>query len=246
MVIAERGALAHIPCMRDPDANDAHKNPHLIEDRIIHAALSGRIAPGERLGEKELAEIFGVSRTLVREAMMRLQARGIVEVSARRGWFVVEPSVEEARHTIDARRALEVGMLVTIGRADAGMIRALREHVRAEQKAIAGGDRAERSYLLGHFHVCLAETLGNPVLASLLQDLTTRTVLIAALYQSSHDAHESCGEHGGIIDALETGDTTEAARLMDVHLRHVEKALNYRSVSSRLNHLKAALQGSAD
>ncbi|MFW7266565.1 GntR family transcriptional regulator [Gluconacetobacter sp. Hr-1-5] len=229
--------------MRDETEKDAHKNPHLIEDRIIHAALSGRIAPGERLGEKELSEIFGVSRTLVREAMMRLQARGIVEVSARRGWFVIEPSVEEARHTIDARRALEVGMLVTLDRASPGMIRALREHVRAEQKAIASGDRAERSYLLGHFHVCLAETLGNPVLASLLQDLTTRTVLIAALYQSSHDAHESCGEHGGIIDALEKGNSTEAARLMDVHLRHVEKALNYRSAASRLDHLKAALQG---
>ncbi|WP_342627699.1 GntR family transcriptional regulator [Nguyenibacter vanlangensis] len=228
--------------MRDAAKDDAHKTPHLIEDRIIHAALSGRIAPGERLGEKELSEIFGVSRTLVREAMMRLQARGIVEVSARRGWFVVEPSVREAQNTIDARRALEVGMLVTLGRVDAAAIRALRAHVHAEQQAIAGGDRAERSYLLGHFHVCLAETLGNPVLAALLQDLTTRTVLIAALYQSSHDAHESCREHDEIIDALEHGDTQGAARLMDTHLRHVEKALNYRSASNRLDHLKAALQ----
>ena len=221
----------------------ADRNPHIIEDRIIRAALSGHIAPGERLGEKDLSQIFNVSRTLVREAMMRLQARGIVEVSPRRGWFVIEPSVEEARHTIDARRALEVGMLVTIHDIQPAQIRTLREHVLSEQQALASGDRAQRSYLLGHFHVCLAETLGNPVIGSLLQDLTTRTVLIAALYQSTHDAHESCCEHGQIIDALEKGDPTEAARLMDVHLRHVEKALNYRHVANRLEHLKAALQG---
>ncbi|MFT9377083.1 GntR family transcriptional regulator [Komagataeibacter saccharivorans] len=69
----------------------ADRNPHIIEDRIIRAALSGHIAPGERLGEKDLSQIFNVSRTLVREAMMRLQARGIVEVSPRRGWLVIEP-----------------------------------------------------------------------------------------------------------------------------------------------------------
>lgn len=212
-----------------------------IEDRIVYAALCGRIAPGERLGEKDLAEIFGVSRTLVREAMMRLQARGIVQVSSRRGWFVIEPTEEEARHTLDARRALEVGMLVTLGKVDAPTIQALRDHVQAEQAAIEKNDRAERSYLLGHFHVCLAETLGSPVLAALLQDLTTRTVLIAALYQSSHDACESSAEHELIIDALEAGDVPEAARLMDTHLRHVENALNERHVRSRLKNLKAAL-----
>lgn len=215
-----------------------------IEDRIVYAALCGQIAPGERLGEKDLAEIFGVSRTLVREAMMRLQARGIVQVSSRRGWFVVEPTEEEARHTLDARRALEVGMLITLGKADANAIQILRAHVQAEQAAIESDARAKRSYLLGHFHVCLAETLGSAVLAALLQDLTTRTVLIAALYQSSHDACESSAEHEQIIDALEAGDVSEAARLMDAHLRHVENALNERHVRTRLKNLKAALNHS--
>ena len=214
----------------------------VIEDRIIFAALSGYIAPGERLGEKEMSEIFNVSRTLVREAMIRLQARGIVEVLPRRGWFVIEPTVEEARQTINARRALEVGMLVTVDRVSPEQIAILRQHVMAEREALEQNDRARRSYLLGHFHVCLAETIGNAVLGSLLQDLTTRTVLIAALYQSSHDAHESCHEHADIIDALENENPDEAARLMDVHLRHVEKALNYRDITDRVKNLRSALQ----
>lgn len=220
----------------------SHHQPHVIENRIVYAALSGYIAPGERLGEKELSEIFKVSRTLVREAMIRLQARGIVEVMPRRGWFVIEPTVEEARNTINARRALEVGMLATADHVTPEKIAILREHVRNEQRALEEDDRAQRSYLLGHFHVCLAETIGNPVLGSILQDLTTRTVLIAALYQSSHDAHESCDEHSQIIDALEAGEPMEAVRLMDMHLKHVEKALNYRDVASRMESLKSVLQ----
>ena len=56
-------------------------------------------------------DLFGVSRTLVREAMARLSARGMVEVNARRGWFVVQPSLDEAREAFGARMALETGLL---------------------------------------------------------------------------------------------------------------------------------------
>ena len=82
-----------------------------IADQVVDAILSGRIAPGQRLGEQELAGVFGVSRTLVREAMARLSARGMVEVSSRRGWFVVQPSRAEAADAFTARVAIETGML---------------------------------------------------------------------------------------------------------------------------------------
>ena len=68
--------------------------------------------------------------------------------------------------------------------------------------------------LSGYFASTPLEWLiGSPVLAALLQDLTTRTVLIAALYQSSHDACESSGEHEQIIDALEAGDWDRITKL---------------------------------
>jgi DNA-binding GntR family transcriptional regulator len=71
--------------------------PTTIAARVVEAILAQKLAPGERLGEQQLAETFGVSRTMVREALMQLQARGFVEVQSRRGWYVVEPSAEEAR-----------------------------------------------------------------------------------------------------------------------------------------------------
>ena len=56
-----------------------------ITQRVIESILSQKLSPGERLGEQELADLFGVSRTLIREALMQLQTRGFVEVRSRRG-----------------------------------------------------------------------------------------------------------------------------------------------------------------
>ena len=78
-----------------------------IAQRVVQSILERKIRPGERLGEQELAGLFAVSRTVVREALMQLQARGFVEVRPRSGWFVVEPSFEDAQQTYAARRVIE-------------------------------------------------------------------------------------------------------------------------------------------
>ena len=177
--------------------------PGAIADRIVDAILAGRLAPGQRLGEQALADLFGCSRTLVREAMARLSARGMVEVNARRGWFVVQPSLDEAREAFGARLALETGLLHGLdGPLPKAAIRQLKDHVAREQAAIRAADAGERSWLLGDFHVCLAECAGNGLLADILKDLTARTTLIATLYQSTHAASESCAEHAQIVAAL--------------------------------------------
>ena len=88
-----------------------------MADRIVDAILAGRLSSGQRLGEQSLAELFGVSRTLVREALARLSARGMVEVSARRGWFVVQPSRDEAEEAFQARVAIETGLLHSLDAA---------------------------------------------------------------------------------------------------------------------------------
>ena len=80
-----------------------------IADRIVEAILAQKLMPGTRLGEQALSMLFDCSRTLVREALMQLAARGIVQVSSRRGWFVVQPSKSEAREAFEARRVIETG-----------------------------------------------------------------------------------------------------------------------------------------
>jgi DNA-binding GntR family transcriptional regulator len=212
-----------------------------IVDRVVHAILAGRLRPGTRLGEVQLGELFNVSRTRVREALIRLQARGIVQVSGRRGWFVCEPSPDEARDAFAARRVVEIGLLHCSRRVDDAALAALRAHIRQEREAIASGDVGARSFLLGDFHVCMAEALGNRALAGILRDLTARTVLTAMLYQSQHDAAASCTDHAHIVAALEAGDIQEAVRLMDEHIGDVEASLGVRADVDPLSMLRQAL-----
>lgn len=219
-----------------------------IAQRVVESILAQQLKPGERLGEQELADMFGVSRTLVREALMQLQARGFVEVRTRKGWYVVEPSIDEARDAFAARRAVEAGMLrESQALRDAGkplqsVIRRLRQHIKEEEAAIASADVATRTFLLADFHVCLAECLGHRVLCDLLRDLTARTTLVASLYQSTHDARASCADHARIVTALAERDLEGAARQMLVHIGDVENALGKASATvDPLDRLRASL-----
>ncbi|HEY2978935.1 MAG TPA: GntR family transcriptional regulator [Burkholderiaceae bacterium] len=217
-----------------------------IAQRVVDSILAQKLAPGERLGEQELAEHFGVSRTLVREALMQLHARGFVEVRSRKGWYVVEPSLDEARDAFSARRAVESGILREAGeegRPLQSVVRKLKQHIRDERAAIDGADAGTRAFLLADFHVCLAECLGHRVLSDMLRDLTARTTLVATLYQSTHDARQSCTEHDEIVAALEAGNVDDAAQRMLAHIGNVEDALgeSMRSRGDAQERLRATL-----
>ena len=212
-----------------------------ISNRIIEAVMAQKLAPGARLGEQQLAMLFDCSRTIVREALTRLAARGIVTVSARRGWYVIEPSEDEAREAFEARRVIETGLIRTTTLVDKPAIKRLKSHLQREKAAIAGADIGARSFLLGDFHVCLAECLGNSLLADTLRDFTARTTLIAMLYQSNHDAAQSCDDHVQIVAALERGDLAQAEALMSAHIGTVRSALRVPSTIDPLQQLRNAL-----
>ncbi|MEO5737509.1 MAG: GntR family transcriptional regulator [Variovorax sp.] len=212
-----------------------------ISARIVEAVMGQKLAPGARLGEQQLAMLFDCSRTIVREALTRLAARGIVTVSARRGWFVIEPSHEEAREAFEARHVIERGLIRSAKRIDKPALRQLKAHLQREKAALKDNDIGARSFLLGDFHVCLAECLGNTLLADTLRDFTARTTLIAMLYQSSHDAAQSCEDHVQIVAALERGDTAAAEALMAAHIGSVQSALRVQTATDPLAQLRDAL-----
>ena len=203
-----------------------------IAQRVMRSILARKIRPGERLGEQELAGLFAVSRTVVREALMQLQARGFVEVRPRSGWYVVEPSFEDARQTYAARRVIEPGMLRDAGLPMQTTLRRLREHVAEERRAIEHSDAATRSVLLADFHVCLADCLGNRFLTAMMTDLSARTTLVSALYQSTSDAQTSNDDHAAIVAALADGDLARAETLMRAHID---------ALSARLDESRAGL-----
>jgi DNA-binding GntR family transcriptional regulator len=208
------------------EASAASGSTARIVDSITSAIVERRLMPGTKLAEQRIADIFEVSRTLVRQALNQLSRDRLVTLEPGRGARVAEPSVEEARQVFDVRNMLEAAM---VGRLCAAItpaqIAELRAHLRDEQAAVVRTDVSGRTRLLADFHVVLARMLGNETLARMLADLLSRCSLIALMYQSSHSAGHSYDEHVAIVDALERRDARAAVRLMQAHLQHVEHNL---------------------
>ena len=78
-----------------------------IVDAITAAVIERRLMPGTKLAEQQIADIFGVSRTVVRQALIQLSRHHLVTLEPARGAFVAEPSVDEARQVYEVRRLLE-------------------------------------------------------------------------------------------------------------------------------------------
>ncbi|KNZ34591.1 MAG: GntR family transcriptional regulator [Methylibium sp. NZG] len=207
---------------------------------ITAAIVERRLMPGTKLAEQQIADIFSVSRTLVRQALNQLSRDHLVTLEPARGAFVAQPSVEEARQVFEVRSMLELAMIRRAATELApAHIAELRAHLKAEQAAVQRTDVSGRTRLLADFHVLVAQMLGNQALAEILQDLVSRCSLIALMYQSAHSAHHSFEEHVAIVDALQARDAKAAAKLMQQHLHHVERNLR---LDPRIPDLQAALR----
>ncbi len=201
---------------------------HHIVESLTRAIVEHRLHPGAKLAEQKLADHFGVSRTLVRQALYQLAQNRLIRLEPARGAFVAAPSVDEAKQVFAVRRMLESEMTRAFVRlVTPAKIKALREHVAQEKQAVANQDVPGRTELLGDFHVRMAELMGNEVLAEMLRELISRCALITLMYQSAHAAEHSNEEHVEIVRALAAKDEALAVRLMDEHLAHVEENLTF-------------------
>lgn len=206
-----------------------------IVESITLAIVERRLMPGTKLAEQKIADIFKVSRTIVRQALNQLSRNHLVTLEPARGAFVSTPGVDEARHVFEVRSMLEGAMVRQLCTTITDeQIAALRAHLREEREAVARTDVTGRTRLLADFHVVLARMLGNEVLAELLSDLLGRSSLISLMYQSSHSAEHSQQEHVHIVDALERRDARTAVRLMEHHITNVERNLRFNPHTSDL------------
>jgi len=212
-----------------------------IVESLTRAIVEHRLQPGTKLAEQKLADHFGVSRTLVRQALFQLHQNKLVKMEPARGAFVAAPTVEEARQVFQVRRMLEAQMTRELVRnVTPAKLKALREHMAQEKAAIEQRDAAQRIELLGDFHVRMAELSGNEVLAQILRDLVSRSSLITLMYQRDGAAAHSQEEHVELVKAIAARDERRAVKLMEEHLLHVEESLSFdRHVPS--NDISAAL-----
>lgn len=207
----------------------------IIVAAITQAIVDHRLAPGAKLGEQKLADHFGVSRTLVRQALFRLSQKRLITMEPSRGAFVASPSPQEARQVFALRRVLELEMTRKfVAQLKPQHIKALRQHLKLERAALQGHDPTGRNEMLGDFHVVMANLIGDKVLAEVLGDLISRCALVN-LMQSSDDAGHSVDEHEELVQALESRDAEKATALMAAHLDHVLASLSTQTSDTRPN-----------
>lgn len=212
--------------------------------RGIHAAvLERRLAPGEWLREEELAASFGVSRTVVRQALHRLAQDRVVELQHNRGARVPLPEREDVSHVFEARRVCECEIARRLGgRLDAAQLAELRRLVDEEARAAASGDAAAAVRLSGEFHRTLARLHGNPVFERLLDGLLPTTSMLMARFTAQGGAVCVAHRHVELVAALERGSRPAAAE-MKQHLDELERSLTADDARPRGRPLREAFAG---
>ena len=181
--------------------------------RLRDAIVDGTFLPGEQLKDGELAEWLGVSRTPVREALLRLAASGLVVTLPGRSTRVSTidaAAVQDARDVIAAMHELAVRQIT--GRLDDGHLERMREANRRFAAAVDAGDVAAALDADEEIHRIPVAVLGNKAIETVL-DQFDPLVRRAERLRFSTDGHTSVDLHTRLIDLIATGNTEEAAAL---------------------------------
>ncbi len=193
-----------------------------------------RLAPGTKLGEDELSEIYDVSRTVVRSALQALSHVELVELKRNRGAFVAKPTIREAREVFEARALLEPRTARSAAErmTDAALGR-LESHIAAEHDAMAQAEHGKALRLSGQFHIEISHIADQSTIAGFIERLVARSSLIIALYWKRQSALCEKHAHHALVDAFRRRDGAEAEALMTSHLVDIVSALDLRDTPAQ-------------
>ena len=213
-----------------------------IVDRMATAIHEHRLAPGMKLSEDEVGEVYGVSRTVVRAALQKLAHMHLVDLRRNRGAFVAQPTVKEAREVFEARALLEPRTARSAAeRATPADVALLRAHIDAEHAAMRDGDSGRALMLSGEFHIQIARIADQDTIEDFIRQLISRSSLVIALYWRRQNALCESHAHDALIEALARGDGIAAEELMSSHLVDLLSLLDLRQTPPGSLSLKDAL-----
>jgi DNA-binding GntR family transcriptional regulator len=193
----------------------------IIANRLTEAVMDGTLAPGQQLGEVELASRLGVSRGPLREAMQRLVQQGILRSEPHRGVFVASLTADDVRDIYLARTAIESAACRLVLRGDPRRTAdLLTEAHRAMAEAAARGDHAELAEADMELHQILVAESGSPRLKRMAATLLVETRMCLSALAVQHTAPtDLVQEHAAIIDALRRADEPLLLSLLDAHMQ---------------------------
>ena len=203
--------------------------PAQLERRVYEALrdeiVSGALAPGDQLVEARIAEELGVSKTPVREALIRLQRDGLVEIEPYRGARVIQPSDRDVVEISELRLLIETAVVRDLAeRRPADVIAELERSVAESKRALAAGEQERFLARLQEFSDLLAAACENRRMVKVLTDLRSVLQVIGGSSLRAPGREErSIAEHEAIVAAIKAGDPDAAAAAEEEHIRSIER-----------------------
>jgi GntR family transcriptional regulator of vanillate catabolism len=216
---------------------------HLIQAivRIREMILRGELAPGQRVAEAPLAELLGMSRTPVRQALPMLAQEGLLAEHGTRGFVVRAFTVDDVLDAIDVRAALEglAARRVAERGASKALLRALRDCLEdgdaiLDKRHVEESDEARYADMNQRFHALILTEAASPILADAVernnrvpfagpQALAFDRGQLDRMYDQLRYAHH---QHHSLVEAFERGQGARAESLMREHAHVVEESIN--------------------
>ncbi len=206
--------------------------PEALWQRVVEAMrraiVIGELAPGVHLKEPALAEMFGVSRLPIREAIAQLVREGLVRIEPRRGAFVVGVTEQDIHDMYDCRLLLESYAIErTARRIDAAGLDALNALIDQMEAGLAAGSVGVVSSCDMAFHRLLISLSGNRALSTAWEPLSPLIETALAIADTTvEDLPAAVHGHLGIVDALEQRDSAAAVQRLLDHLPGGEKLVH--------------------
>ncbi|MCX4414372.1 GntR family transcriptional regulator [[Kitasatospora] papulosa] len=211
-----------------PTVRKADPKPPPAAERVYahikEAVLDRRYEGGTLLTEGDLAEAVGVSRTPVREALLRLEVEGLIKLYPKKGALVLAVSAQEISDVVETRLLVEEFAARKAVPASEQLIARL-EQLLAEQRELAEvGDLAAVSVKDRCFHAEIVKNAGNEILSRLYDQLRDRQLRMGVAVMEAHPGRIAANitEHGELLDAIRAGDAEGAAQVVRRHVSRVK------------------------
>ena len=193
--------------------------------KLRQAILQGEMQPGERLMEIQLANMLGVSRTPVREAIRKLELEGLVKMIPRRGAEVASITEKDMRDVLEVRTTLEdLAVALACERISKSQVIQLKEANKLFDKAVESGDVFGIVDADVRFHDIIYKSTNNLRLMQMLNNLREQLYRYRLEYIKNESSHKTLiKEHNKLIEYIENGDKEKAGELIREHITNQEK-----------------------
>jgi len=217
-----RNSPPRSPVTRQP--GQATRNSEIVYRDLRDAIINVTLTPGTPLVEKDITEKYGISRTPVREAILRLAEERLVDVVPKSGTFVARIPVAELQEAIVARKALEeVCVREATSRASKSQLMALHAVIQRERELAETGDEQAFHEADNAFHSGIASASGYPGIWNMIEKIRVQVERYRRLTLPQEGRMDMIvAEHAAVLEAIERGDANAAVAAMNTHLNKLQ------------------------